>query len=426
MKKYLSPWHGLKMPFITVLFLIVLPLTTFSQRDFREGYIISNKGDTLYGLIDHMGDLMSSKECVFKQNKKEKFVKYKPFEIQGYRFTDGKFYVSKTISLRTFDEANVSEATETKDVFLEYLLNGIVNLFYYKDAVVVRYFIEDKDGKIYELSNDEKLVDFGGQYYKKESKEYIGILKIAFQDSKEVQSQINTVDFESQSLIKVTKNYHKSVCDDEKCIIYEKTKKTKFRVAPFLGASYMISTKYTDESISDVNSPAFFAGVGASFYWGFVKKDERVSLLFDIGLSNYKLSGTFRFTDAFEKEQLAEYSYQSLLLDLAFMPQFSPGTGKIRPTIAAGVFLQQTLAGKRTQKILKENGDDWESSDSERENTNGVGLGAALGMNFQMTPKNFLFIRLNYSLVTGYFIGYYGADVEPTHQVLGLKVGCYF
>jgi hypothetical protein len=48
------------------LFAIVFSLANcMAQSDFRNGYIITNSGDTVYGQIDYKGNRSNAKECIF-------------------------------------------------------------------------------------------------------------------------------------------------------------------------------------------------------------------------------------------------------------------------------------------------------------------------------------------------------------------------
>lgn len=65
---------------------------------FRNGYYITLENDTVYGLIDYRGEVRNSQTCVFKMSEVAEPEKFDPSEIQAYRFTDGKFYISKQIN----------------------------------------------------------------------------------------------------------------------------------------------------------------------------------------------------------------------------------------------------------------------------------------------------------------------------------------
>ena len=64
-----------------------------AQTDFKSGYIIDLKGDTIFGQIDYRGDVLMSKVCKFKDDQ-DKITEFAPNEIAAFRFTDSKYYVA--------------------------------------------------------------------------------------------------------------------------------------------------------------------------------------------------------------------------------------------------------------------------------------------------------------------------------------------
>lgn len=61
----------------------------------------------------------NSKICRFKENEMSPEVVFRPGEILGYRFNNGKYYVSKSLP---FDNDRVP--------FVEYVLDGIADLIF--------------------------------------------------------------------------------------------------------------------------------------------------------------------------------------------------------------------------------------------------------------------------------------------------------
>ena len=86
-----------------------------AQRDFRKGYIITNQQDTIYGWIDYRGDVRNAKVCLFRKTETDPSMDYMPLDIAAYRFINSKYYVSR----------DVGDEYAPKQVFLEYLVNGM-------------------------------------------------------------------------------------------------------------------------------------------------------------------------------------------------------------------------------------------------------------------------------------------------------------
>jgi hypothetical protein len=112
-----------------------------AQQDYRKGYIITGQQDTIYGWVDYRGDVRNAKICLFKKTETGQATEYSPSDIAAYRFMNGKFYVSK----------NIGNADTPKQVFLEYLVNGMAKLYYYCEEGNKEYYYIEKDELFHEL-----------------------------------------------------------------------------------------------------------------------------------------------------------------------------------------------------------------------------------------------------------------------------------
>ncbi len=198
----------LKKTLIVILFLICIP-SLYAQKEFRPGYVITVSNDTIFGEIDYRRDLLMGERCKFKSDK-DQIVDYFPQDIKAYRFTDGKYFVSREVV--------------GKMVFLEFLIKGQLNVYFLRDTSGDHYYI-DRDGMLLsELPYEEglKIVNSKQVFYT--TKTHIGILKYYTQDAPDINNQINQMKKpEHKELIQLAENYHHAVCQDgEECIIYEK------------------------------------------------------------------------------------------------------------------------------------------------------------------------------------------------------------
>lgn len=203
--------------------ILVLNNICFSQHDFRKGYIITNNKDTIYGLIDYSNPSKNSEYCSFRKDSLSDVIEYSPENLRAYNFLNNNYYISKIVQIG-----------ETKRIFfLEYLLHGVINLYYLKNNDKDYYFIEKNDS-IYELSNEKRTVYIDGQPFEKTEHRYIGVLKSIMKDADSISNEIEKTEFKHTSLIKLTKDYHDKVCNGEKCIVYYKKQKflnsTKWRI----------------------------------------------------------------------------------------------------------------------------------------------------------------------------------------------------
>ncbi len=71
-----------------------------AQAEFVEGFILTNEGDTIPGLIEHSYKIVSKNgsRCLFKATRKDSIKTFLPFDIVGYGLIDSKYYRSKKIN----------------------------------------------------------------------------------------------------------------------------------------------------------------------------------------------------------------------------------------------------------------------------------------------------------------------------------------
>ena len=221
--------------YIIGFLLSIIVYSGFSQK-YLPGYILTLKGDTIYGELLKRHEFTARNKCIFKKGQ-EKNVTYLPNEISGYRFENGSFYVSKNIEIEG----------KLTSVFLEYLLNGIIKLYYYPTSDKELFYINKNDTLI-ELVNNKKVVYKDGIKYEKYDKKYIGTLRYLYSDVPELINKVENLNFTSNSLINISEEYHNSVCNEYDCIVY----KRKDRKIPW-GVSSHLSYKFTQVNIDVEN-----------------------------------------------------------------------------------------------------------------------------------------------------------------------------
>lgn len=202
--------------FLQLLFILcccTAQLKANSDNRLKEGYIISLNGDTTKGFILAQESKDASETCIFKLNANSESKTYKPGEIAGYRYSDGKYYISKEIQI---------DPTTTKVVFLEFLIKGMANVYYYVDDAE-HYYIEKLPQGFTELTEKEVIIqNEKGKFI--QPKKYKNKLMSILQDCPDINDEILTTTLTHKSLIKLTKDYHEKVCNTESCVIYEQNK----------------------------------------------------------------------------------------------------------------------------------------------------------------------------------------------------------
>lgn len=194
--------------FILIIFLSFQSI--YSQRDFRNGYIITVKGDTIKGLIDYRQGALKFEFCDFKKSKNHDVLIYDPAKLKGYGFFNDAYFESKKLKLKGKEKL--------ADKFVEILVKGRATFYKYKAL----YFLELKNTS-HELENKEERVFIKSNEFIKYSNRYIGTLIYALNDCSELKNKIKKTPFSEKSLTKLIELYNG--CFKETSITYKRNKK---------------------------------------------------------------------------------------------------------------------------------------------------------------------------------------------------------
>lgn len=320
----------------TTGFIFISILALEAQSDFRDGYFMNNNSDTIYGLIDYKGNKANSKKCIYREDTNSENQVFTPDQIKGYRFTNSKFYVSKFV-----DKEN-----ETEQLFLEYLINGIIDIYYYRDNKGEHYLVDNGSDNLYELKNEEKEIIIDNARYVKESKEYIGILKVTFKESPLISKRVENIGLNHKSLINIAHDYHKEVCTDEECIIYEKKlpeiKSTYGIVVGLNGISISQTGEFTDEFYYLRNSQfgfEIYPSIGFYYKVNIPFVNERLYFQYEGTYSRVNITTSNSYIEPeynmnyLNHISLTQNAYNNLCIIKYEFPK-----GKIRPTFQIGGF----------------------------------------------------------------------------------------
>lgn len=338
-----------------------------AQNNYKSGYLITNENDTIRGLINLRTNKMNAKVCEFKQTEADNSKVYYPGDIAGYRFTDeGRFYITKDIEIDSI----------LRTVFIEYLLQGTMNLYFYSDNLDY-YFFEDEKGKQTYITNKpgDKRTDRGDVKYK-------GIMFYLFKDTDLVAQEAYKTPFNRESIKKLTKKYHEEMCTSgEQCIEFEAKKEKNIidvKYSLYVGIGFQ-SYSFVDTKLNIINpfkyvSPAI--GVQASFY--LPQSSDSFSLLVDIALSSIKADDEKNYKSNEGYTTKMKFNFDALNCVGRLGLKYTYPKGKYRPTIEGGATLSSLFSKSSTYYY---------------ETT------------VQVTP----FEKDNYILPETSFLGYYGA-----------------
>lgn len=389
----------MKQSLIFLCLFLILFFDVSAQSDYRNAYIVKNNNDTLYGFIDYRGSKANSKKCCFKKDLNSDNQEFSPSEIRAYRFLDSKYYISKSVLI------DGHEMT----LFLEYLIKGIVDVYYYRDDFKEHYFVELRDGKLYELKNDEKEVYVNDTKYLTKSKEYIGVLKYAFRNSSEISRKLDNISLNHTSLIKIAHDYHKEQCSGEECIIYEKKIPRKnAKLSVLFGLNTLVVSEvgslpsdYTYYLHDSHFRKKIYPSLGLSFKTNIPLMNERIYFQYDGTFSQIELETSNSFVDAvYQMQHTNDISLNQNSLSNTCLIRYEFPLRKFRPSISLGGFLNSFFSVEYSRSLLVRHawGDIYKSGEFSNSPFNKLDYGFCLGVGagFDVSKKRELSIDLRY------------------------------
>jgi hypothetical protein len=305
------------------IFLLLTGLFTnsFSQTEFREGYVILQNGDTLYGYVNTAKKTV----CHFKKNESEKkYLSYDPGEIVGFGVVNGRYYESKVIP-----ERNETEPDEI--VFMECLVKGAASLYSFNN----RFFSLVSDTSFYELSqttNKTTSPQSSGSFVQKR---YYGILNYQMKGCPDVGRKLIKLKLSKDDLVDLFSEYN--ICVSSPYIYFlEKKPKLIAKLSIHGGLTQSsINLKFSDKILynSPINASSGMAGASLNLTWP--RATERISM--NLGLmyffTNFHISGLG------ESGSRVDYVEGMININELKVPlglQYSFNTRRLTPFVGAG------------------------------------------------------------------------------------------
>jgi hypothetical protein len=194
--------------FTALIILTMLPSMIYAQLNPKQGYIITNQNDTIYGTIDYLSDTKCAYNCRFMPAGETEYKVYKPGEIAAYRFSNnGVFYITKTFKVEN----------EQKTFFAEYLVKGGVSLFHHKENDIDYYYFVDEKGKIAitkydgsDLTPTYENLAYQSRVNKKRAA--LGKVTPIFAQSPKALHDLWTKDLNPENLTQITIDYDMEYC----------------------------------------------------------------------------------------------------------------------------------------------------------------------------------------------------------------------
>jgi hypothetical protein len=411
-----------KFLFFFVLFLAV-DFSVFGQADFRRGYFIDNSWDTVPGWIDYRGSSKNMEVCVFRSDAENSPVSYTAKQIRGYRFTDEeRFFVSRFIKTESICDT----------VFLEYLVDGISDLFFYQNSQLYSaYFIESPNGELLEVRKlpDTKETKDGVQYYKKDYS-YYGSLSYALGGCAQLRGDLQTTEINHKSLIKVVQKYHEYKCSDEVCIVYEKSiEPITVSLCPIVG--------YAASSVKFIETERFDKydfDLSHSFMWGIngdiwlPQMNERLRLVVGITYNQDYFHGSYFEPIGINPAEDVFYSDCHLRrgnIRGSFSVKYTTPRSKYRTFVLGGIFGKAVLSEdcNIVQEVKYQSVVTTDQIQSETPRRTIMGLIGGVGVQTQLFDNTDAFVQFSYSYGKTMLGGY--GNIERNNTV-ALVAGIFF
>ncbi len=368
------------------LFLFFFSTMLDAQNNYKQGYLITNENDTIRGLINLRTDKKNAKSCDFKETEADNSKIYFPGEIAGYRFIDeGRYYVTKDIKIDSIP----------RKVFIEYLLQGTMNLYFYADDLEY-YFFEDEKGKQTYITKkpDDKTTDRGDEKYK-------GIMFYLFKDTYPVAQEAYKTPFNRESIKKLTKKYHEEMCTSgEQCIEFEAKKEKKFiafKYSIYAGLGFQNYSFY-DERLALVNPFKYISPtIGGQVNFYIPQSSESFSLLVDLSLSSVKADEEKSYKSNEGYTSKVKFNFDALTFVARLGMKYTYPKGKYRPTVEGGATLSSLFSKSSTYYYeTTVQVTPFEKNNYILPETSFLGYYAALGLDMSVNKKQFVFVRVVY------------------------------
>lgn len=219
---------------------------------------------------------------------------------------------------------------KTQMVFLEYLVKGMVDL-YYCDIDTHSYYFFEKYGKMVEITKrkdrvlDNKAVP---------DNKYRGMVIYYFKEYPSIVKSTDKMSFDQKSFINIAKLYHDETCTTgEECIIYvnkrpdESSVALKFSIyAGIQLGTYTLVRNYPTTTEFDLSSTQPVIGGKMNVYnprWS-----KSLSLQLDLSLSRFDSDG-----EEIYRSSTRSYEFKSMLISGKLGFEYKLPLKKVRPKI---------------------------------------------------------------------------------------------
>lgn len=184
-------WLFFPMRGAMMILLIVPCYVALGQAGFEEGFLLTERLDTLKGFVRFTGNENSPKPCFFKSARDGEVKEVFPGTVHGFCTADGSYYYSRMIG-------------NTADVFLEVLVKGYMNLFKFGDI----YFVEKGDSVFFELSDQMEMIVGDGERQPVRTRNFMRMMGLLVSDCPSLAPQLKKLKLRDKPLVQLVTAYN--------------------------------------------------------------------------------------------------------------------------------------------------------------------------------------------------------------------------
>ncbi len=388
---------------LVIIFSLFILFLKAENDNFKSAFIITMQNDTIFGFVNFDTDLNNAKICRFKETETSVEKKYSPGSIQSFFFIEpGKFYVSKKVTIKN----------QQVELFLEYLIKGIINVYYQYDGEQENYFFEQEDGRITMVTKESTELKDG--VYSKDLK-YDGQLRYLFKDYVPEYYKTKPIRFDQSTIIGMAKSYHEAVCTTgEQCIVYENknpdAEVLKMKFTAYLGFTtfdyFVNSINY--QTGSGVMSDNFCPVLGLQMNVFYPRLSNSISLHLDLSYTQFSTNKTFIY-QSYEAESKGNLMISKFGLKYKY-PKY-----KLRPFFELGAGYMFSLNSEST--IYKYIHNYFVESQDYTIRKSYTIIYGGVGVEYKLKTENALFLRFTYDSSLMNNLKTHGADLVKLKQI---------
>jgi hypothetical protein len=140
----------MKLLYAFVFAILVCPFYASSQTNYKQGFVITNSGETINGFINYREWYSNPNNISFKKALNDKVQTYHPADLGYFEISGFEAYQSATVAI-SMGKTNIQTikdeidtSSKTDQVFLKIVKKGTnVSLLSYTDALKTRFYITD-------------------------------------------------------------------------------------------------------------------------------------------------------------------------------------------------------------------------------------------------------------------------------------------